>query len=113
LGRNYLQFFGISSRLIIAPVELKSNLKIFQQLQKLEFASLVASGAGAAAFGKPILCNGANLAFPKKIYSIHVNDLHNELLSGDDMFLLESVKNSKGKIRFLKSIWRMVENKSC
>lgn len=97
--------------LIIAPVELKSNLKIFQQLQKLEFASLAASGAGAAAFGKPILCNGANLAFPKKIYSIHVNDLHNELLSGDDMFLLESVKNSKGEIRFLKSTLAMVETK--
>lgn len=105
-------YFQYRPHLIIAPVKLKSNSKIFPQLQKLEFASLVASGAGAAAFGKSILCNGANLAFPKKIYSNHVNDLHNELLSGDDMFLLEGVKKSKGEIRFLKSTLAMVETKT-
>ena len=69
----------------------------------LEFTTLVASTAGAAGAGMPILCNGANLAFKKNVWLESQADLHNEEQSGDDMFLLESVKKRKGIIRFLKS----------
>jgi len=89
--------------LIICPVKLSGKDSFFTYIQVLEFTSLVASAAGAAGMGMPILCNGANLVFTKKAWLASQDDLHPEEQSGDDVFLLESVKKRGGKIRFLKS----------
>ena len=89
--------------LIICPVKLSGKDSFYTYLQILEFTSLVASAAGAAGVGKPILCNGANLAFKRNAWLKSVDDLHAEEQSGDDMFLLESIKKRGGKINFLKS----------
>ena len=93
------------SDLLVCPVGIanENNSNIFNRIQQLEFSSLVASGAGAVGIGKPILCNGANLAFSKKAWFGSQNDLHTELLSGDDVFLLLSIKKRGGIIRFVKS----------
>jgi len=91
------------SDLIICPLKLFGKSTLFSCLQTLEFCSLVASGAGAAGAGMPILCNGANLAFTKKTWLTSQDDLNEEELSGDDIFLLESVKKRGGVVRFLKS----------
>lgn len=94
--------------LIIGPVVIKSEKSLFSKLQKIEFASLVASGAGAAGVGMPIMCNGANLAFTKAAWLESSKDLHEDEISGDDVFLLLSIKKRKGKIGFLKSSEAMV-----
>ncbi len=91
------------SDLIICPVKLSGKDSLFSYLQVLEFTSLVAAAAGSSGVGMPILCNGANLAFTKKCWLESQDDLHNEEQSGDDMFLMESVKKRGGTIRFLKS----------
>ena len=91
------------SDLIICPVKLMPGKTLFANLQELEFVSLVASGAGASGAGVPILCNGANLAFTRDVWSKNQVSLHEEEQSGDDMFLMESIKKQGGKIRFLKS----------
>jgi cellulose synthase/poly-beta-1,6-N-acetylglucosamine synthase-like glycosyltransferase len=89
--------------LIICPVKLSGKENFFSYLQVLEFTSLVASAAGAAGMGMPILCNGSNLAFKKHIWFKCMNNMHFEEQSGDDVFLLEAIKKRGGKIRFLKS----------
>lgn len=92
------------SDMIIAPVKLTSNNQIFTKLQSLEFTSLIASGAGAANLQIPIMCNGANLIYTKKIIEkLGENSMKNEYASGDDVFLMHSIKQAKGKISFLKS----------
>lgn len=99
--------------LIMGPVKMKNGSSFFQRLQVLEFVSLIATGAATAALGKPILCNGANLAFLKKIFLESKNDLHEEELSGDDIFLLQSIKKRNGKIQFLKSTEAFTETQTC
>lgn len=89
--------------LIICPVSMKSEKNLFTQLQSVEFASLVMSGAGAAGAKMPILCNGANLAFTKAAWVASQHDLQQNEISGDDVFLMLSIKKRNGKIRFLKS----------
>lgn len=91
------------SDLLICPVKLSGKNVLLSNIQKLEFVSLVASGAGAAGVGMPILCNGANLVFTKETWTKSQADLHDEQQSGDDIFLLLSVKKWGGAIRFLKS----------
>ena len=94
--------------LLIGPVNTHTPNSFREKLQQLEFVTLVASGAGAAGAGLPIMCNGANLAFTKKAWLESQTDLHEEQISGDDVFLLLSIKKRRGTIRFLKSEKAMV-----
>ena len=99
------------SDLLICPVGLSEKDNLFSRIQALEFSSLVGAAAGSAGAGMPILCNGANLAFEKRMWLKSQKDIHNEEQSGDDIFFLESVKKRGGKIRFLKSEAAFVKTK--
>ncbi|OFX59868.1 MAG: hypothetical protein A2046_02015 [Bacteroidetes bacterium GWA2_30_7] len=86
--------------LIIAPVKIASSNSFFGKFQEIEFLSLQASSIGSAGINNPIMCNGANLVYQKKHFL--EADIKNEIASGDDMFLLHSIKNnSKNKIGYL------------
>jgi len=89
--------------LVIGPVILESRKGFFNRFQELEFLSLQGITAGTAAAGNPVMCNGANLAFRKEGYNRHAGNLHDELISGDDVFLLHSIKKESGKIVWLES----------
>ena len=90
--------------LIISPVAYGTNSSLFQKIQALEFASLIASGAATANLERPIMCNGANLAFMKSEYPSDTVALSSDSPSGDDIFLLQYLKKkNRYKIKFLKS----------
>lgn len=91
------------SDLIICPVRIWPVQTTFEKFQQIEFATLVGSGAGAAGARMPIMCNASNLAFTKKAWLESQNEMHEEQISGDDMFLMLSIKKRKGTIRYLKS----------
>lgn len=82
--------------LVIAPVKLGGRAG----LQQLEFLSLQAVTAATALAGEPAMCNGASMAFAKSAYEECSSDLSYRLASGDDMFLLEAVKQRGGRIRY-------------
>ncbi len=97
--------------LIIGPVKNTESKDIFLKIQALEFVSLVATGGAAAGAKMPILCNAANLAFTRETWMKSSSDMHDEEQSGDDIFLLQSVKKRGGVIRFLKSEAAFVNTK--
>jgi len=101
------------SDLIIGPVAIYPAQTLFEKMQQLEFQSLVSSGAGAAGIGKPIICNGANLVFNKQNWLDNFENLQTASNSGDDVFLLHSIKIQNGKINFLKSKEAIVNTKPC
>ena len=98
-------FFSDNSiDLAICPVALSGKEDFFSEIQKLEFLSLQGVTAGTAVNNNPVMCNGANLAFTKQAYLNHKNDLQPESESGDDVFLLLSLKKDPGsKILWLES----------
>lgn len=92
------------SDLIICPVILKSSPGFFHHFQELEYLSLQGVTAGSAIAGDPVMCNGANMAFLKNTYDRHSSNLHDEIASGDDVFLLHSIKKERGsRIMWLES----------
>jgi glycosyltransferase involved in cell wall biosynthesis len=97
--------------LIIGPAAIYPANNYFEKMQQLEFHSLVSSGAGAAGAGKPIMCNGANLAFKRSVWLSNYSNLHDKSASGDDVFLLHAIKKQKGEIEFLKSKNALVTTK--
>jgi cellulose synthase/poly-beta-1,6-N-acetylglucosamine synthase-like glycosyltransferase len=91
--QTMVSYFSDSSiKLVSGPVGFHKQIGVFQSLQVLEFASLIGSGAGAIGMGSPIFCNGANMAYRKDIF-LEVNNFESDTAaSGDDVFLLHSVK---------------------
>ncbi|MDR1729775.1 MAG: glycosyltransferase [Prevotellaceae bacterium] len=99
------------SDLVIGAVKM-NPVSAFEEMQALEFMSLVASGAGAAAMGMPVMCNGANLIYKRSLWNEAVKAQHEEFASGDDMFLLLAAKKLKKKITFLKSVEATITTKA-
>jgi len=93
-----------SPRMIIGPVLPETADGFFQKLQALEFLSLIGSTAGAAGIKRPLMCNGANLAYERKVMQGLNDPLALSQTSGDDIFLLLALKKiSREKIYFIKS----------
>ena len=107
MGKNWISsivsFYEESHpAMIIGPVIVEGGKGFFARFQELEFLSLQGITAGTAAMKDPVMCNGANLAFKREYYLMHSGNLHEELASGDDIFLLHSFKReNEGEIRFL------------
>ncbi len=113
-GENWLKQLAISyiskpTDLIFGPVIMEAGDNFLSYFQKVEFASLVASAAGAAGIGHPILCNAANMAIKKSTWLKVYESVNNKHPSGDDVFLLLAIKKQGAdRIRFLKSKEAMV-----
>lgn len=109
MGKNWIKtissfYHQNNPDMIICPVQLESGNGFFGRFQELEFLSLQGVTAGAALSHKAVMCNGANLAFPKEIYLKHSANLYDEINSGDDIFLLQSLKQERNsKIMWLES----------
>jgi cellulose synthase/poly-beta-1,6-N-acetylglucosamine synthase-like glycosyltransferase len=114
MGKKWIStiasFFEIHKPdMILCPVQIEAGKGFFRRFQELEFMSLQGVTAGSVFFGEGTMCNGANLAFTKKVYQDHSENLHYEIASGDDIFLLHSVKEQAGtKILWLESNDAMV-----
>lgn len=98
---NYYEKTGCN--FISGPVTFH-DLSFFDQLQIVEFASLVGSGAASIALKSPNMCNGANIAYEKAVFD-EVNGFEGfeNIASGDDEFLMHKISEKyPNQIGFLK-----------
>ncbi len=96
---NYLDE---NTAFVSGPVEFIEKGNVFSDLQKIEFAGLVITGAGLIGINKPTICNAANILYRKKAYD-EVKGFHDNLnlSSGDDELLMQKIhKKTKYKIKF-------------
>lgn len=89
MAASYLQLNAV---LLAAPVCVASSSTFFGTFQAVEFRALVRCGIGAAGVGFPIMCNGCNLMYSKSVFSKLTDPLRIAQPSGDDVFLLHSMK---------------------
>ncbi|MCH8319159.1 MAG: glycosyltransferase, partial [Bacteroidetes bacterium] len=109
---SILQNFYVSkaAKFISAPVSYFSEERITQRaeskappaggalrhalyaMQAIEFAGLIAIGAASIAKRSPNMCNGANIAYPRKIfYQVNGFEGYSNIASGDDEFLMHKI----------------------
>ncbi len=97
-----LEFRGMD--LIILPLRMESKFKkpsLLERLQIAEYAAIQQLTIESAQKGKAVMCSGANLIVRRDRWLESYPDLHPEIPSGDDMFLLESFKRRGLKIAVL------------
>jgi len=59
-----------------------------ESVERLDLLSMVGTGAGSFHFGRPLMCNGANLAYSKELFLETRQFEPAKIASGDDMFLM-------------------------
>ncbi len=92
-------------KMIVGPVSFHNERSYFEKMQTLEFLSLIAITGGAIKIGRPIMCNGANLAYEKKAFYEVGGFGTDSLASGDDVFMLLKIRKHYGSnaVRFIKN----------
>lgn len=90
---------------IAAPVKYSYRPSLLQALQVLDFITLQGITAASVASRFHTMCNGANLAYPKRIFE-KVNGFAgiDKIPTGDDMLLMHKIwKQGPEKVFYLKS----------
>ena len=82
----------VQADMLILPLRMDGGQTLLERLQRAEYAALQQITIETAKQGKPVLCSGANLIVHRDRWLESWPDLHEEIPSGDDMFLLESFK---------------------
>ena len=98
INRNKVEF-------IVGPVLYKSSNNFIDQYQLLDNLSLQGVTMGSFGQGKGLLCNGANLAYTKRLFnSLDGFKDNKHIASGDDIFMLENALNTfPEKVGYLKA----------
>lgn len=78
--------------LVIMPLRMQGGDSLIEQLQIAEYAAIQQLTIEAARRDHAVMCSGANLLVRRERWLESAPDLHPEIPSGDDMFLLESFK---------------------
>ncbi len=81
--------------LIILPLRMESENEkpsLLEKLQIAEYAAIQELTMVTAKKGKAVMCSGANLIVKREVWLECESEIHPEIPSGDDMFLLEAAK---------------------
>jgi len=102
-----------NSTFIAGPVAYKNPINFFEVFQLIDFTSLIGTTIGCFGLQKPIMCNGANVGFKKKLFqTLNGYNGNTNLASGDDVFLLEkAVKHNPNAVNYLKNYHAIVYTK--
>ena len=87
--------------LIILPLRMESlsdKPSLLERLQIAEYAAIQELTMRSAKKSQAVMCSGANLIARREAWLACEPDLHPEIPSGDDMFLLEAMKRHGYKV---------------
>ena len=92
---------GQMADLLILPLKMESEQSkpsLLERLQIAEYAAIQELTMRTAKKGRAVMCSGANLIVRRQAWLQCEPDLHPEIPSGDDMFLLEAMKRRGYKV---------------
>lgn len=88
--------------LLTASVLPEPSSRFLDRFQALDLIGYMVLTGGMANWGRPILANGANMAFPRSLYDrLGGYEAHLHRSSGDDVFFLESARRSGTPVVFI------------
>lgn len=108
MGQSWLtnMAFALAGReqgIVMGPVDQEEGTGFFGKFAEMEFTSLSAVGAAAAAEGRPIFCSGANLAYPVSLFQSVADPMRKDIASGDDTLFMLGAKRRSVPVRVVKN----------
>jgi cellulose synthase/poly-beta-1,6-N-acetylglucosamine synthase-like glycosyltransferase len=102
------------TKCIAAPVTYHEENSFLNRFQLLDILSLQGATIGGFGIHKPFLCNGANFAYQKALFTtLNGFEGNANIASGDDVFLLEKVvKKYPKELYYLKCEHAIVKTNS-
>ncbi|MEA3447871.1 MAG: glycosyltransferase [Bacteroidota bacterium] len=97
--------------LLLGPV-IHTGKSVVGRLQSVESLSLLAVTMGTAGLGIPVLSNAANMAINRNTLNTLQDPFKNSVSSGDDIFLMETLKTNKATIAFNPEQEALVKTKA-
>ena len=100
--KHLLKCIDTETAFVSGPVSFIDGKSVFSKIQKLEFEGLILTGAGLIGSGKPVICNGANIAYKREAFHEVGGFKDNiNLASGDDELLMQKLfMDTDFKIKF-------------
>lgn len=106
---NWLKYFDSfiqnkNPKMVCGPVIYNATNNFVEKFQQLDGFSLQFATIGSFGLKKPMLCNGANLAYRKDVfYELAGFFGNNHMASGDDIFMMDKIETKfPGKVLFVK-----------
>jgi len=99
-------YVNTGASFVSGPVRMKGTQTLWNEIQALEFSSLVGSGASAIGLHYPLMCNGANVGYSREAYlSVSGFTGNSDIASGDDEFLMHKIASelSRKAVVFCKN----------
>jgi biofilm PGA synthesis N-glycosyltransferase PgaC len=91
-------FSNTDCKMVVGSVAIEADVSLFSKMQAIEFASLMGVSTSMMAYGKPVMCNGANLAFEKNAFEeVKGYEGNSHIASGDDEFLMRKILDAYPK----------------
>jgi cellulose synthase/poly-beta-1,6-N-acetylglucosamine synthase-like glycosyltransferase len=88
------RFDDPSTMMVFGTVSIAGST-LFERMQSIEFSTLIGTGAATSAWNAPTMCNGANLAYRKRVFEAVKGYAGNlQIPSGDDEFLMRKVNDA-------------------
>lgn len=100
---------GALPSMVLGPVVQRAGRGFWSLFGVYEFSALQSVTEATARTGHPVMCNAANMSFPRDVYLRHAGELRDDLPSGDDIFLLHAVRRGGGTVGFAGSSAAAVE----
>jgi len=97
---------------VAGPVSEQASTNFFSKLERLEFLGLITTAAGLIGSGRPIICNGANLAYRRNAF-ISVGGFGSAGSFNDDESLMNRMIQRKiGKVVFAPELGAVITTRS-
>ncbi|MHC1736927.1 MAG: glycosyltransferase [Ignavibacteriaceae bacterium] len=113
--RSMVSKFEENVGFVSGPVAYEEGKNFFARIQQMEFAGLVLIGAGLIGIKRPLLCNGANIAYRREAFeSVGGFEGNLDISSGDDEFLMQKIASGgEYNVKFCFENSALVLTKSC
>lgn len=91
--------------MICGPVSFILDSTFISKFQILDMLTLQTATISTFGLNKPFLCNGANLAYNKKVFlNLNAFKDNDHIISGDDTFTLQKFTKNNKKVAYNKSL---------
>ncbi len=106
------EYFTPDVAFVAGPVLEATPKDLFARIEQLEFLGVITAGAGLIGSGRPVICNGANMAFRRTAFDVAGGYGPPESANDDEGLMNRIVLSEAGRVAFAVGAGALVQTSS-